>query len=167
MKKIDPELHERLAKLISSMGYELIGCELLSQGRQMVFRIYIDSPKGVTIDDCSSVSYQVSAMMDVEDPLQGRYSLEVSSPGINRPLFELGHYQKQVGSRVKIRLYSPINQRKQYKGVLKRVEDENIYLLVEDSEQEVVLPFSTIEKGNVIGDIRFQKSDAKSQKTED
>jgi ribosome maturation factor RimP len=153
MKKIDPILHERLVTLISSMGYELVGCEMLPQGRQMVFRIFIDKKNGVTIDDCSQVSHQVSAMMDVEDPIQGRYSLEVSSPGIDRPLFEIEHYRKYIGSRIKIRLYSPIDQRRQYKGVLNRVEGEDIYLLVEDSEQEVILPFSAIEKANLIGDI--------------
>ncbi len=105
MRKIDPILHERLAQLIGAMGYELVGCEHVPQGRQMLFRIYIDSAKGVTVDDCSQVSRQVSAMLDVEDPFQGRYVLEVSSPGIDRPLFEIEHYQKYVGKRVKVRLY--------------------------------------------------------------
>lgn len=155
MKKIDPVLHERLVKLIDSMGCELVGCEIVSQGRQALFRIYIDSPKGVTLDHCSQVSRQVSAMLDVEDPIQSRYVLEVSSPGINRPLFEIEHYQKYIGSRVKLKLYSPINQRRQYQGILVRVEEENIYLLVDDSEQEIALPFSAIEKANLIGDINF------------
>ncbi|VVC76751.1 Ribosome maturation factor RimP [Aquicella siphonis] len=156
MRKIDPVLHERLATLIGSMGYELVGCELLPQGRQMVFRIYIDGKNGVTLDDCSQVSYQVSAMLDVEDPIQGRYSLEISSPGIDRPLFELEHFRKFVGKLVKIRLHSPVNQRKQYKGVLQRVEGEDIYLLVQETGQEVVLPFSAIDKANLIGDVHFK-----------
>ena len=155
MRKIDPALHDRLAKLIGSMGLELVGCELLPQGRQMVFRIFIDKENGVTIDDCSLVSYQVSAMLDVEDPIQGRYSLEVSSPGIDRPLFEIGHYQKYIGHQVKIRLYAPINQRRQYKGTLLRVEGDDIYLLVEELGQEVKLPFSAIEKGHLIGNVRL------------
>ncbi len=155
MKKIDPVLHEQLSTLISSMGYELVGYEVVPQGRQMIFRIYIDSPTGLTIDDCGKVSSQVSAMMDVADPIQGRYSLEVSSPGIDRPLFELGHYQRFVGSRVKIKLHVPINRRRQYKGVLKRVEGDNIYLLMDDTGEEVELPFSAIEKANVIGEIRI------------
>ena len=155
MRKIDPVLHERLATLISSMGYELVGCEMVPQGRQMVFRIYIDSETGVTADGCAQVSYQVSAMMDVEDPIQSRYSLEVSSPGIDRPLFEIEHYRKYIGKTVKIRLYAPINQRRQYKGILQRVEGEDIYLLVDGIEQEVKLPFSAIEKGNLVGDVIF------------
>jgi len=159
MRKIDSALHERLTKIIDAMGYELLGCELVSQGRHTLFRIYIDildasSQKGVTVDDCSRVSYQVSAMLDVEDPFQGQYTLEVSSPGINRPLFELKHYQKYIGNVVKVKLHIPINQRRQYKGVLQRVEGENIYLLSDDLNQEVELPFSAIEKANLVVDIR-------------
>jgi ribosome maturation factor RimP len=155
MRKIDPVLNERLAQLIGSMGYELVGCEMLPQGRQMIFRIYIDSPKGVTVDDCSLVSRQVGAMLDVEDPFQSRYALEVSSPGIDRPLFEIEHFRKQVGKRVKMKLYSPVDQRRQFKGVLLRVEGEDIYLLTDDTEQEVKLSYSMIEKANLIGEIKI------------
>src|SRR5579871_2080700 len=118
MRKVDPVLQEKLVKLVSSMGYELVGCEAFSQGQQTVFRIYIDGKNGVTVDDCSKVSRQISAMMDVEDLVQSRYTLEVSSPGINRPLFTIEHYHKYVGSRVKIRLYVSIDGRKQFKGLL-------------------------------------------------
>lgn len=155
MKQFDPVLKERLETLIGSMGYELVGCEMLPQGQQMIFRIYIDGEKGVTVDDCSKVSRQVSAMMDVEDAFQGRYFLEVSSPGINRPLFEIGHYRKAVGKTVKIRLHMPINQRRQFNGVLLKVEGEDIYLQVEGLTEEVIVPFSAIEKGNVVGEIHF------------
>jgi ribosome maturation factor RimP len=155
MSKVNPHLQEQLKGLIGSMGYELIGTELLPQGRQMVFRIYIDSETGVTLDDCSHVSHQISAMLDVEDPIQGRYALEVSSPGINRPLFELAHYYKCLGKKVKIRLRSPVCQRKQFKGILLRVEEDEICLLDDGLEQEVMLPFSEIEKANLIGEVTF------------
>lgn len=155
MRKIDPVLHDQLVTLITSMGYELVGCELLPQGRQMIFRIFIDNEKGVSLDDCSLVSRQVSALLDVVDPIQARYSLEVSSPGIDRPLFEIAHYQRFVGKQVKIRLYTPVNQRRQFKGVIQKVENEDIYLLLEDTGQEVKLPFSAIERANLVGDIRF------------
>jgi ribosome maturation factor RimP len=119
----------------------------------MIFRIYIDSPKGVTVDDCSRVSRQVGAMMDVEDPFESRYALEVSSPGIDRPLFEIEHYRKYIGKRIKLKLYSPVNQRRQFKGVLQRVEGEDIFLLVDDTEQEVKLSYSMIEKASLVGEI--------------
>ncbi|TAK75646.1 MAG: ribosome maturation factor RimP [Gammaproteobacteria bacterium] len=155
MRKIDPALHDKLVTLINSMGYEMVGGELFPQGGATIFRIYIDRPTGVTLDDCSLVSRQVSAMMDVEDPVRGRYVLEVSSPGVNRPLFELEHYRKFIGHRVKIRLHAPVHERRQFKGVLTRVEGDEIYLLIDDSTQEVSLPFSAIEKANLIEDIRF------------
>lgn len=157
MRKIDPVLHDKLAKLISSMGYELLGCELNSHGGYAVFRIYIDKTsdqRGVTVDDCSRVSHQVSALLDVEEPIQGRYSLEISSPGIDRPLFELKHYTQYIGSKVKIRLSTPFNGRKQYKGTLVRVEAEEVFILTDDSPHVIALPFSSIEKANLIGDIR-------------
>lgn len=150
MNKINPALQEQLATVVSSMGYELVGCETLPQGRRMVLRVYIDKEGGVTIDDCSQLSRQASAMLDVADPFQSRYNLEVSSPGINRPLFELAHYERYVGQQVKIKLYAPINQRRHYSGTLTKVVGEQVHLLPEGAEQEVVLPFSAIDKANLI-----------------
>lgn len=157
--KIGSALHEGLKKLIMSMGYDFVGCETALQGRQVVLRIYIDAlpesgRRGVTVDDCSRVSRQVSAMLDVEEPFQGRYVLEVSSPGIDRPLFELEHYQRFVGSMVKIKLRSPVNKRRQVKGVLLSVEGEAIHVLV-DGSQAMVLPFAAIEKANVVGNVHL------------
>jgi ribosome maturation factor RimP len=152
MAKIESTLHDRLASIVSAMGYEFIGGELESRGRGGLLRLFIDDQKGITLDDCSRVSYQVSAMLDVEDPIQGRYTLEVSSPGLDRPLFEIAHYQKQIGNRIKLRLCAPIQNRRKFIGILLRVDGDDIHLLVDTNE--VVLPFSNIEKANVIADIR-------------
>lgn len=152
MTKIDSTLHDRLAAVVSAMGYEFVGGELEGHGRAGVLRLYIDSQNGVTLDDCSRVSYQVSAMLDVEEPIQGHYTLEVSSPGLDRPLFEMAHYQEQIGNRIKLRVCAPIQNRRKFVGVLLRVDENDIHLLVD--EEELVLPFSTIEKANVIADIR-------------
>lgn len=151
MREVEVTLRDRLASLVTAMGYELVGCELKRQGRGSVLRVYIDNERGITIDDCSTVSRQVSAMLDVDDPIQGEYSLEISSPGLNRPLFELAHYQKQIGQHVKVRLYAPINNRRNYVGVLIRVDDDKIRLLCES--EEVELSFSDIEKGNIIANV--------------
>jgi ribosome maturation factor RimP len=156
MKKGYPELQAQLKKLILSMGYELVGCEYPSQGRQIIFRLYIDKPGGVTLDDCSLVSHQVSGMLDVLNPFQARYTLEVSSPGMERPLFEIEHYQQYVGKRVKLRLYAPLgNGRRSLKGVLQSVEDDMIFLLLEDDGQVVKLAYAEIEKANLIADVHF------------
>ncbi len=154
MKQAEETLQRRLALLITAMGYEFVGCELLRQGRQSLFRIYIDSDSGVTLEDCSKVSYQVSAMLDVEDPIQGRYTLEVSSPGLNRPLFERKHFQKYIGSQIKVRTNSLVNDRRRFVGTLLRVEEVNIYMLVDGIE--MALPFTSVEKANVIADIRIR-----------
>ncbi len=152
MRNVAITLRDRLESLIQAMGYEFVGCELLKQGRYSVLRIYVDSEKGVTVDDCSKISHQVSAVLDVEDPIKGQYSLEVSSPGLDRPLFGIAHYQKQLGNRIKVRVYTPIHNRRNFVGILLRVDGNDIHLLVD--HEEVVLPFLDIEKANVIADIR-------------
>jgi ribosome maturation factor RimP len=150
MSKTEFSLRDRLASLVTSMGYEFVGMELQRQSRRRsLLRIYIDIEKGITLDDCTKVSRQVSAMLDVDDPIQGEYSLEVSSPGLDRPLFELAHYLKQIGNRIKVRVSSPLKDRRNFVGVLLRVETDNIHLLVDIDE--LVIPFSTIAK--VIADI--------------
>lgn len=160
MRKLDPVMDDRLKALINSMGYDFVGAESQPQGSLMLFRIFIDSldtapQKGVTVEDCSKVSRQVRAMLDVEEFMQGRYLLEVSSPGIDRPLFELAHFLKVVGSRVNIQLYAPIEGRRKFKGLLVRIEGEDMYLLVDDAELEIKLPFSAVEKANLIANVSF------------
>jgi ribosome maturation factor RimP len=147
---VEITLRDRLASLVNGMGYEFVGCELQRQGRGAVLRIYIDNESGIKLDDCSRVSRQVSAVLDVEDPIQGEYTLEISSPGLNRPLFEIAHYLKMMGSRVKLKMYAPINNQRNVKGVIVRVEGMDIHLLVDTVE--IVVPFSNIEKANIIAD---------------
>ncbi len=152
MVQVEVTLKDRLASVVNAMGYEFVGCELQRQSRRALLRIYIDGENGINVDDCAKVSRQISAMLDVEDPIQGEYSLEVSSPGLNRPLFDVTHFQKVVGNRVKIRLHTPMNDRRNFVGTLVRVNEGNIHLLVD--AQEIVVPFSSVEKANVIADIR-------------
>jgi ribosome maturation factor RimP len=144
-------LRDQLANLIEGLGYEFVGCELNQSRQGGLLRIYLDKENGVTIDDCTLVSRQVSAMLDVEDPIQGKYTLEVSSPGLDRPLFEMKHYQKYVGSQVKVRLYAPLEGRRNFVGVLLRVEEGKVVVLVDSTE--FTLPFSNIEKAKLVADI--------------
>lgn len=143
-------MRDRLAAIVTALGYEFVGSELAGQGRGSVLRVYIDKDQGVTVDDCSKVSRQISAMLDVEDPIQGQYSLEVSSPGLDRPLFEISHFQKYIGQKVKIRLLAPIDTRRNLVGILTRVEGMNIHLIVD--AVEVVVPFSEIDKAKLIAE---------------
>lgn len=155
MRKINPTIEEKLAALVSTLGYEFVGYEFGQENRWAIFRLFIDRPGGVSHEDCSRVSYQVSAMFDVDDPIEGQYRLEVSSPGLNRPLFALAQYEKQVGQRIKVRLQAHQSGRKNFAGVLKRVENGQICLLLEEGN-EVMLPFSDIEKANVIADVSLK-----------
>lgn len=150
MRKVDTTLRDRLSSLVNAMGYEFVGAELMLGGRESLLRIYIDKEDGVTLTDCSKVSHQISAMLDVDDPIQGAYNLEVSSPGVNRPLFEPAHFKKNMGSRVKIRLNQAIFDQRNFVGILVRAEEHDIHLQTE--EKEVVIPFSSIDKANVLAD---------------
>lgn len=145
---IETKLRDLLASVTTNLGYEFVGCELHGQGRSSLLRVYIDKESGVTVDDCSRVSRQISAMLDVEDPIQGRYVLEVSSPGIDRPLFELEQYRKYVGQKIKVRVRAPINNKRNFVGTLITIENENIELLMD--EGKIVLAFSEIEKAKLI-----------------
>jgi ribosome maturation factor RimP len=148
VSRVASTLSDRLSSIVETMGYEFVGAQL----KGGILQLFIDKEKSVGIEDCSRVSRQVSAMLDVEDPIQGHYTLEVSSPGIDRPLFKLEHYTMQVGKRIKVHMQAPIDNRRKFVGELLRIEDNSIHLLVDN--EEVVLPFSEIERANVIADIR-------------
>ena len=150
MRNRDAQLNDRLAALIEAMGYEFVGCELRRQSHGSLLRIYIDNEDGITLADCTKVSHQVSAMLDVDDPISGRYNLEISSPGLNRPLFGIKQYQKFIGKQVKIKVHNPINHQRNFVGMLEQVNETNVHLLVD--AEKVVLPFSEIEKARVIAD---------------
>jgi len=134
---------------VSALGVELWGVEHIVQGRFSVLRVYIDKGgDGITIEDCEKVSRQISGIFDVEDPIAGEYTLEVSSPGMDRPLFELSQFERYVGSVVTVRLRAPLEGRRKFKGVIQKVEADTVCLLVDD--KEYMLPASTIDKANLV-----------------
>ncbi len=139
------ELITLLEPSINAMGFDLIELEYAAGGE--LLRIYIDIDRGITVDDCEAVSRQVSGILDVEDPIPGRYTLEVSSPGIDRPLRTLDHFAHFAGERVKIQTDAPINGRRRYKGELLGVDGETIRIDVDG--KQVDLPFDRIEKARL------------------
>ena len=139
---------ELIDTTIHVLGLDLWGVELLQQGKYSLLRIYIEREEGVTIEDCEKVSRQVSALLDVEDPIAGEYTLEVSSPGMDRPLFSIEHYSKYVGSEVDLKLRRPINGRRKFKGQIIKISGDIVGLLVEGSEYS--LEFSDIEKASIV-----------------
>ena len=140
-----------LEPAVKACDFELWGLEFFPQAGRSVLRIYIDSLVGVTVEGCSKVSHQASGILDVEDPIAGEYFLEVSSPGWDRPLFTLAHYQRFVGSEVSLRLVAPINARRRYKGAIAAVVDNTIELMVEG--QVIKIPFSQIDKANIVPNV--------------
>jgi len=136
-----------LQSTVAALGYELWGVEHMVQGKHSVVRVYIDSPSGITVDDCAAVSDHVSSILDVEEPITGEYTLEVSSPGMDRLLFKLVQYFGYVGETVEVRLRSAIDGRRRYKGILKGIEGEDVVIQVDD--HEFLLPYGAIEKARV------------------
>jgi len=141
-------LNELLQPVVESMGFDFWGLEYLSQGHRSILRIYIDHADGIGVDHCAQVSRQVGSVLDVEDPISHDYVLEVSSPGMDRPLFRLEHYQQSVGEVVELKLRMPFDGRRKFKGTLNGVEGEDIVLHVED--HEYLLPVELIDKAHIV-----------------
>jgi len=137
-----------LKPTVEALGFDLWGIEYLSQGRHSVLCIYIESDKGITVDNCAEVSHQVGSILDVEDAISGEYSLEVSSPGMDRLLFKLDQYSAYVGEEIEIRLRSPFDGRRKFKGELKGIEGEDIVVQVDN--HEFLLPYDAIEKARIV-----------------
>jgi ribosome maturation factor RimP len=142
------QLHELLEPTVRALGYRLWGLEYRAQGRQALLRVYIDSAEGITVDDCARVSHQLSGVLDVEDPIAGEYSLEVSSPGMDRPLFTLEQFNAYVGDDVRLRLRAAFEGRRKFQGRLVGVEDDEVILVVD--EHEYILPYELIDKANIV-----------------
>ena len=133
--------------VVESLGCELWGLEYITQGRYTTLRIYIDAQQGVSLEDCEKVSRQVSALMDVEDPIEGEYTLEVSSPGLDRPLYTAAQYAAYVGETVSLRLRLAIDGRRRFKGIVNAVEDGVLVMSVDN--KAVRIPVDSIDKGTL------------------
>lgn len=142
------QLQVILAPVVEAMGFQCWGVEYVSQGRHSVLRVFIEHEQGIGVDDCEAVSRQLSAVLDVEDPISGEYTLEVSSPGMDRPLFTLDQFVAYVGHQVKVRTRVAVEERRNFQGVLKGVEDQDVVVQVD--QYEYLLPIESIEKANVI-----------------
>jgi ribosome maturation factor RimP len=133
------------------MGYELVDLEARIGGRKGLLRLYIDKPDGVGLDDCEKVSNQVSGVLDVEDPIPGEYVLEVSSPGLNRPLRRPEHFERFIGSEAKISLKAPLEGRRRFRGSLEGVEDGFVAVRVDGELYR--LRIADIEKARLVPEL--------------
>ena len=137
-----------LGPAVEATGKELLGIEFISAGKHSVLRIYIDHENGINVDDCAEVSRQVSAILDVEDPISTEYNLEVSSPGLDRPLFTLPHFEAVVGETVDVKLSMPLNGRRKFKGKLVAVENDVLVVNVDGEDYELVI--GNVDKANLV-----------------
>ena len=153
MHKDPYNLRQLLGTVITAMGYELVGVEFSPNRSNALLRVYIDKHSGINLDDCERVSHQISGLLDVEDPIPFHYTLEVSSPGLDRPLFERKHFVAFAGHEVRIQLAMPINGKKRWVGTLKGLRDQDVVL--ESEGTEVLVPLDRIEKARLIPDIQI------------
>ena len=148
MATLEQNLQEMLQGAVEDLGCELWGIECQRASRFMTVRLFIDKEGGVTVDDCADVSRQVSAILDVEDPIADKYNLEVSSPGLDRPLFTLPQFERYIGQDIAVNLRIPVMERRKWQGKLERIENDMVILIVDGQEQ--VLVFGNIQKANVV-----------------
>lgn len=139
-----------LQPLIEELGYEFVGLEFSSNPKNPALVIYIDRPDGIAIEDCEAVSREVAALLDVEDPIPGHYILEVSSPGVDRPLFTAAQFGQFAGETAAVTVFAPVDGRRKFKGkILSAGEGE---VKIEQDGEEVVLEMSNIAKSRLVPD---------------
>ena len=148
IRQASAKVQQLIEPVVEGLGYECVGIEFISQGKNSVLRIYIDTADGVVVEDCEKVSRQVSSVLDVEDPISGHYRLEVSSPGLDRPLFKEAHFTRFQGSVVKLKLAVPVLGRRNFTGTL--VEKQGDLVIVEVDGEEFEIPFDDIDQARLV-----------------
>src|SRR5688500_5937593 len=143
-------LQKIVEPIVKALGFQLWGIEYLGQGRHTLLRIFIDKEGGINIEDCAEASRHISSILDVEDPISSEYTLEVSSPGLDRILFTQEQLQAHIGDVIKVRLTESFAGRRNFSGQLKNIVDDEIVLIV--GEEEFTIPYELIEKANVVSD---------------
>lgn len=129
MANIEEKIEKLTSKTINDLGYELYDVEYVKEGKDFFLRIYIDSEKGIDLDDCEKVSNLINELLDKEDYIKEQYFLEVSSPGVERVLRKDKHLKDNIENEIQIKLFKPIDGQKQYKGILKDFNDDYITIL--------------------------------------
>lgn len=156
VKKSEAIVAELVGPTVEALGLQLWGVEHSQQGKYSLLRIYIEHEEGISVDDCERVSRQVSAILDVEDPISGEYTLEVSSPGVDRPLFAAEQYRQHLGDMVKIKTRGPVSGRRRFKGTIEAVADDVV--TVDVGGETFELPLSDIDKAHIVYQLDSQES---------
>lgn len=139
----------RLAEEVAGgWGIEVVDVEFIPEHGRWVLRVYIDKPGGVTLDDCGDFSSELSTVLDVEDPVPERYALEVSSPGLDRPLKKPRDFERFIGRKAKIKTREPIEGRRNFKAVIRGVSDEGV-VVTDSEERHWTIPIENISKARL------------------
>ncbi len=152
------ELLKLLEPAVERLGYELADLEVRLGGKGGLIRVFIDKPEGIDLDDCEKVSLAVSALLDVEDPVPGNYHLEVSSPGLDRKLTKVEHFQRFAGETVKVQMRFPIEGRRRFRGTLVSSDEENIVVEVDGESHS--LPLKTIDTARLVPAVEQSRGDS-------
>ena len=142
------KLNDLIKPAIEKMGYELTDIEVKTQGREQLISIFIDNLTGINIEDCEIVSRQISLLLDVENPISGKYTLEVSSPGLDRKLTKFNHFKRFIGNELRIKLLRSMDGRRNFRGKLLAANKESIKVQVDD--QLYKLPIDMIEIARLV-----------------
>jgi ribosome maturation factor RimP len=151
MKQAPEHLVNLIEPIVEGLGYECVGIDYNPHPKHGCLRIYIDSEKGILVDDCSKVSHQISGVLDVEDPIPGNYQLEISSPGAERPFFKISQFERFIGSKVLVNLFKAIDGRRKITGVIEKVDGDIVTL--EEAGQIYEVPFSAMSKARLAPDL--------------
>ncbi|MCK9619843.1 MAG: ribosome maturation factor RimP [Methylobacter sp.] len=155
MKQAPEHLVNLIEPIVEGLGYECVGIEYNPHPKHGLLRIYIDSDNGILVEDCSKVSHQISGVLDVEDPIQGNYQLEISSPGEDRPFFKVSQFERYIGSTALVNLFKAIDGRRKITGVIEKVEDDIITL--KEGEQVFEVPFVAMSKARLVPEYLIEK----------
>jgi ribosome maturation factor RimP len=148
MQPADSQLTLLARRVVEPLGYELVGVEYFQKGGGATLRVYIDHERGITLDDCTAVSHQLSGVLDVDDPIPDQYDLEVSSPGLDRPLVFVEHFERFAGCRVRIRLAEKLEGRRKLEGILLGLGPGAIKLRADERDWDI--PLTSIESARLI-----------------
>jgi len=155
MKQAPEHLVNLIEPIVEGLGYECVGIEYHPHPKHGLLRVYIDSENGILVDDCSKVSHQISGVLDVEDPIQGDYHLEISSPGADRPFFKVSQFEQFIGSTVLVNLFNVINGRRKITGLIEKVEGDIITL--QEADQIFEVPFNAMSKARLVPEYLLDK----------
>jgi ribosome maturation factor RimP len=148
------QIEQLTTPVLQEHGAEQVDLQFVHEYGQWVLRFFLDKPGGITLDDCATISDHIGRILDAADVIQQHYSLEVSSPGINRPLKKESDYQRFVGEKVDVTLYAPLNGRRHFKGKLQSV-NAGVAVVEVEPQQTFALPLADVAKARLDPEIRI------------